>query len=558
MAEQQTLLDDGEISFVEAEVLPEPVRHLPPSEKFISSSPPPVALPVPSRPPIVTRQILAVALLVMLCDLTIYRGHGFAGCAVLFLVAPLLLALGAARFRLDGKQILIATMLVLLSAKLLWLGSSLLVFAGFALLVSLAMALSGHRPYILELAAFAGQSFVAGAWFVQDCRGSVNRFGAPLARLPWLSVILPAAALVVFGGIFILANPDLVSQFSQSCQQMLNSLGDWLTTFSPLEIIFWMFAAWISMGLLRPVLKLPLFEQPSVPAERDRPPAAAPLYSAFRNTLIAVIGLFAAYLAFEFATLWFRQFPEGFYYAGYAHEGAAWLTVALALATLVLSLVFRGRVLRDERLPMLKKLAWIWSFQNFILAAAVFNRMFIYIDFNGMTRMRVVGLFGIFTVVCGFMLVIWKIKQQRNFLWLVRQHLWTLAFAIYLFALTPVDTLVHRYNVRRIMAGELAPVVQITEHPVSTEGILVLSPLLDCENEIIREGMRAMLADREMMAAETRASCQLKGWTTVQLADQRMSRQFSRNNHLWSEYQADDQKRTETWERFREYAYQWY
>ncbi len=61
--------------------------------------------------------------------------------------------------------------------------------------------------------------------------------------------------------------------------------------------------------------------------------APAGHYPALRNTLWTVIGLFAVYLVFEFMTLWFRSLPPGFYYAGYARERAAWLTVALALAT---------------------------------------------------------------------------------------------------------------------------------------------------------------------------------------------------------------------------------
>ena len=193
--------------------------------------------------------------------------------------------------------------------------------------------------------------------------------------------------------------------------------------------------------------------------------------------LWAVIGLFAAYLVFEFQTLWFREFPKGFYYAGYAHEGAAWLTVALALATLVLSLDLSRRTCsRDPRLARLQRLAWIWSALNLLLALTVYHRMSIYIDFNGMTRMRTIGLFGITTVVVGFVLVLWKIVHHRDFLWLIQRQLWTLAIAIYLFALTPVDTLVHTYNVRQILAGDLAPSVQISVHPISAEGYLVLGP----------------------------------------------------------------------------------
>ncbi len=41
-----------------------------------------------------------------------------------------------------------------------------------------------------------------------------------------------------------------------------------------------------------------------------------------RNTLWMVIVLFAVYLVYEVSSMWFRSFPKGFYYAGYAHQGA--------------------------------------------------------------------------------------------------------------------------------------------------------------------------------------------------------------------------------------------
>ncbi len=48
----------------------------------------------------------------------------------------------------------------------------------------------------------------------------------------------------------------------------------------------------------------------------------------------------------------------------------------------MLSLIFRGRVLADPRLPRLRRLAWLWSAENMLLAAAVYHRLFIYIGFN--------------------------------------------------------------------------------------------------------------------------------------------------------------------------------
>ena len=94
-------------------------------------------------------------------------------------------------------------------------------------------------------------------------------------------------------------------------------------------------------------------------AESGRSTWAALHYGAVRNTLIALIGLFVVYLVFEFQTLWFREFPDGFYYAGYAHYGAAWLTLALALASGLLS----SHVPRDHLLdhPRLRVACSDWS-----------------------------------------------------------------------------------------------------------------------------------------------------------------------------------------------------
>ncbi len=508
------------------------------------------------------REVLAVLLLVVLCDLTIFRGHGFAGYALLFALAPLGLALGAPRPRFGPAFWIVGGMSILLAAKLLWCGWWLAVGVGFALTIGLAMALAGLRPCVVDGLAYVLQTPVAGAQGLFDHARATERPYRALLRTGLLSVLLPAVALLVFGTLFVLANPDLAVSLRAAIRQAFTSAWHWLARHGPSfgEVLFWLAVAWVAAGLLRPALRHSLFDRLSAAGGKaDRPAERVPSlwYGPFRNMLAAVIVLFAVYLVFELATLWGREFPEGFYYAGYAHEGAAWLTAALALATLVLSLIFRGSVLRDPRLPRLRRLTWVWSVENALLAASVYNRLFIYINFNGMTRMRTVGLFGMTLVLAGFLLVVWKVAYHRDFVWLVRRQLWALAAAVYLFAVTPVDVLVHAYNVRQILAGDLAPSVQISVHPIDSAGILVLPPLLDSDDEIIREGIRAMLAER-YVALEARTVLRERcGWTTYQLADQALLAHLGRLRAHWEVY-ADFAKRRQALDRFDEYAYQWY
>lgn len=513
--------------------------------------------------PVRWRELAAVGLLVLLADLMIYRGYGFAGYGLLFVAAPGLLMTGAPQIRLRPSLWLVWAMLALVAARLVWCGSALPMAVGFVLLVAFARALTGLRPYVPDIAVYALQTLPAGLGGLLHYGRSANKLTLSNPRVPWANVVLPLAALFGFGTIFILANPDLVTSVTGYLREFFTSLGDWLLWLLPdgPELLLWGVVAWLAVGLLRPIVResvlVGLFKNGADASPRDDGPAESPLYAALRNTLVAVIVLFAVYLGFEFKTLWFQVFPEGFYYAGYAHEGAAWLTVALALATLVLSAIFRGRVLCDPRLPRLRRLAWIWSAENLVLALAVYHRLFIYIGFNGMTRMRTVGLFGISAVLVGFVLVVWKIIHKRDFVWLIERQLWTLALAVYLFALTPVDALVHRYNVERILAGDPAPSVQISVHPIDSEGILVLPPLADCQDSIIREGVLAMLAQRATEAESLARAREEENWTSYQLADRMLLEKLQAVRSDWSEY-LDPVKRSKAIDRFKKYAYQWY
>lgn len=504
-------------------------------------------------------EILGVGLLIGLCDITIYRGQGFAGYALLFAVASVLLWIASRQRCRHTSFWVVAAMLLALAGKMVWCGSHLLTATGFTLVVAFAMTLVGFRPYVLDTLFYALQSFQSGCYGLVHYAKHITKLRSMKSKAGWINFILPALAFYIFSFIFVLANPDLKDLFGEEIARIFNWLIRWIRQYSVdfREVLFWFAVLWIAVGLLRPVMA-----HSQDPTAEKRPDndsaekAKALLYPAYRNTLITVSLLFAVYLVFEFKQMWFHTFPKGFHYSGYAHEGAAWLTAALALATAMLSMVFRGSILNDPRLNTLRKLAWVWSIENMLLAAAVYNRLFIYIGFNGMSRMRIVGLYGMSAVVVGFLLVVWKIVHNRNLLWLTRRHLWTLAIAVYLLAMTPLDTIVVSYNVKRILAGDPAPAVQISVHPINAEGILLLQPLLDSDNETIREGVRALLAEYHD-EAELNARRQKKSWTAYQWADRIALDELRKNEKRWEQY-THPGSRKPVLKRFHNYAYQWF
>ncbi len=519
--------------------------------------------------PVRWRELLALLLVVALSDVTVYRGEGFAGLAALFVGVALLLLFGAPvssslqTRRQTTSLWIVGGLIVLLATKMVWCGTELQIALGLGLLMAFALALSGTVPYVLDIVVFPARMMLGGLLGLASYTRSVRAPRWRIARVSWLSILLPLLTFVAFSVLFILANPDLLDSFGQRIEQILTAFREWLIDFGPEppEIVFWLAVAWIAIGMLRPLLSRAPIDEMSTLAWGEKPgsvaPAPSPMYAACRNTLVTVIALFAVYLMFEFKTLWFREFPRGFYYSGYAHQGAAWLTVALALATAVLSLAFRGSILHDSRLRSLRRLTWLWSLENILLAIAVYHRLYIYIGFNGMTRMRIVGLLGISSVLVGFLLVLRKIARNHSFVWLLRRHLWTVALALYLYGVMPVDRFVVDYNVQRILGGDSAPSVQISVHPISSEGELLLEPLLQCDDVMVREGVRAYLAQRHEELERSAAARAEKGWTAFQCADQLLQARLRAITDQLAVY-GDPQRRDATLKTFHKYAYQWF
>ena len=169
--------------------------------------------------------------------------------------------------------------------------------------------------------------------------------------------------------------------------------------------------------------------------------------------------------------------------------------------------------------------------------------------------MRIVGFYGVSAVVVGFLLVLLKIVQGHDFAWLLQRHLWTLAWAVYLYAITPVDALTTHYNVARILAGDLPPSVQLTEHELSTEGLLGLEPLLESPNLTVREGIAARLLMRRCALEAANEAGRIgprTNWPTHGFW------WCCRTGPMAAIHFDSEARRRAAWDRFRAYAWQWY
>ncbi len=519
-------------------------------------------------------EIVAVLIWTMLCDLLVFRFRGFNAAAV-FLVAATVLILALSMLRRRPEEAagptakwLLVILTLAIAARLAWLGDWFGACYGGGVWLALVVASSGLWPGLLNLEHTLLWSPIGGFLRVRSYQSvdAVNRRRETTVDAPELNedgggsaaVWMPLAAVGLFGLLFLFANPDLLQSLIAKVKPWGNRLVEYLMELSPLEIPFCIAAFLIGAGLLRPLASTPwIVNLTGEATKRSSPKTSMVLNTAYRNTLVALILLFALYLPYEFYTLWRRDFPDGFYYAGYAHQGALWLTIALAIATVLLSHIFGRVAVAASATVRLKRIAWVWSGLNLLLAAAVYNRLLIYIGYNGMTRMRVIGLFGITLVVAGFLIVVYKIARDRDFVWLIRRQIAAALVVTGLHTATPIDYLVHRYNVTQVLGGNLRPSVMIAVKPIDDGGMISLPALVNHPDPIIANGVRAMLAQRSLQIRE-RVSSVPWHWHHHQWATKLAYHRIWQTRRSWAGYRDDPAARSAAIDALKKYAMRWY
>ncbi|MEW6026759.1 MAG: DUF4153 domain-containing protein [Planctomycetota bacterium] len=459
--------------------------------------------------PDISKTILLVTLLsVVLFDYFIYQSWGRVdglGLGVLILITAGLIWL-VERPSFSRGGLICTGLLILLAIRSIWQSGPFAWIAALILLFIFTSSLKMFSLHISELIhSYCWTSLKLplvlagyGRTLVQ-LSSRLPSWGARLLRLG-LIWLIPAVIVLVFIGIFALANIVVESWVKDAWNWAWEQLAHILDYFPSIgHIFFWIFSFVFAVILLAPqklkvTILTPILGEDEDMKQGSALPFADLLATIAINTLIAVNLAFLFYNAVDFSFLWIkRALPQGLNYSEYARSGTFWLTMALALTSFVLGVIFIRDLNFHRRTRLLKILAWIWVAQNLIIAIGTFHRLIMYIDFNGLTRMRLVGAYGITLVVIGLLIVALKMHRVKSFLWMTRRHLLVFSLALLALVITPMDWVVFKYNTHIILHSNPRSAVQLIAQPITAEGIPALVPLLDCNDEAIRRGVAGIL-----------------------------------------------------------------
>ncbi|WP_156511067.1 MULTISPECIES: DUF4173 domain-containing protein [Emticicia] len=282
-----------------------------------------------------------------------------------------------------------------------------------------------------------------------------NKFAKFISRNIFLTII-PMLVFGVFFLIFFNANPVFNELVNNSWKYVISLFNLTFDEASLGRVVFFLFATYLTFsiifdwGVAKNLLKLFPQNEYITPSEevaerdvnfqRNEYKIALMLIGSV-NVLLLIINVI------DINFLWLSfDYSQAGNLSKLVHEGTGTLILSIFLSIAILLYYFRKDLNFYQNNKLLKSLAYTWIVQNVILIISVSLRNYYYIDFYGLTHLRIgVGVFLLITLI-GLCTLWLKIKDFKSFFYMFRVNTWAL-YAVFMgLTLVNWDVLIARYN----------------------------------------------------------------------------------------------------------------
>lgn len=263
-------------------------------------------------------------------------------------------------------------------------------------------------------------------------------------------VIIPIAVVVVFYAMYVHANPIFAQASSEFWSYTDNFFQYIFDNFPITRFLFIMFGLFILMGILynrnisimvKLEAKLKDFlvrkDAGVLPSLRLYKKSMS-LLNEYKTGVILLILVNALILILNYIDIryyWFGfEYYPGFNLKQFVHEGTYLLIYSILLSMAILLYFFRGKLNFYSKNNTMKYLAYLWIFQNAIMAISVGVRNYYYIYYSHSLAYKRIGLI-IFLVLVfiGLITLYFKIRNKTTFYNLFKVNSWA-AYAVLIFA----------------------------------------------------------------------------------------------------------------------------
>lgn len=273
------------------------------------------------------------------------------------------------------------------------------------------------------------------------------------------NLVLTIIPLLVFGVFFLIffnANPVFNELVNNSWKYVISLFDLTFDEASLGRVVFFLFATYLTFsivfdwGIGKNLFKLFPRNEHITPTEEVSEKQGNYQRNEYKIALMLTASVNALLLIINVIDINFLWLSFDYSQAGnlskLVHEGTGTLILSIFLSIAILLYYFRKDLNFYQNNKLLKSLAYAWIVQNFILIISVSLRNYYYIDFYGLTHLRIgVGVFLLITLI-GLCTLWIKIKDLKSFFYMFRVNTWAL-YAVFMgLTLVNWDVLIARYN----------------------------------------------------------------------------------------------------------------
>lgn len=138
----------------------------------------------------------------------------------------------------------------------------------------------------------------------------------------------------------------------------------------------------------------------------------------------------------------------------YVHQGTYLLIVAIFFAMALILFYFRKNLNFYPRNAWLKTAAYVWIFQNILLAVSVGIRNYNYVAFDGLAYKRIGVFIFLILVAVGLFTVFLKVRDKKTGYYLFFTNSWAAYLVLVAFAFVNWDVWITEYNLKHFPKEE--------------------------------------------------------------------------------------------------------
>ncbi|WP_338766802.1 DUF4173 domain-containing protein [Bernardetia sp. ABR2-2B] len=293
-------------------------------------------------------------------------------------------------------------------------------------------------------------------------------------------LVIPLAVFILFFVIFKIANPVFNKLTNNLGNKIFDVLSSLFIDFSFVKVLFLLLGAVIILVSLvkrETTLIVALWESMKTDilrreSSRERRVTEMELLETQKETtfktmdlkqeyqigilLIAMVNaLLLVVNGIDINFLWLNfDVDEAGNLAELVHEGTYMLIISIFLSMGILMYFFRKNLNFYIKNDLLKKLAYVWIFQNAILVISVVIRTYYYIIEHGLAYKRIGVLLFLALTTYGLFSLFVKIKEHKSSFYLWRVNSWATYAMLVFMACVNWDMLIVKYNIEKCKTAE--------------------------------------------------------------------------------------------------------